>query len=233
MTAGPGPAPGVGRGVFCRPLRKRNRSAQAQLLHRRVDRRFHRRPGWLRGLLHPLRRRGVLQLFQGRVSGGAAGAGRQPLGIDHLENERFDTIIQGRRGYDLALEIGITSPYAHMRQLVASRTLTSADPAVEIVAGDVAARIRELKREDGLGIYLCGRANLAAQLIDEVDELVIKSYPLVLGSGIAHVRHGVRPYRLRAGVQPRLRQRSRRQDVQPQAVTHAAAERPVPLQSAP
>lgn len=120
-----------------------------------------------------------------------------------------------------------------MRQLVASRTLTSADPAVEIVAGDVAARIRELKREDGLGIYLCGGANLAAQLIDEVDELVIKSYPLVLGSGIAHVRHGVRPYRLRAGVQPRLRQRSRRQDVQPQAVTHAAAERPVPLQSAP
>lgn len=110
--------------------------------------------------------------------------GRRPLGIDHLENKRFDTIIQGRRSYDLALSAGVTSPYAHMRQLVASRTLTSTDPAVEIVSGDIAAKVGELKKEDGLGIYLCGGANLAAQLIDEVDELVIKSYPIVLGSGM-------------------------------------------------
>lgn len=110
--------------------------------------------------------------------------GRRPLGLDHLENKRFDTVIQGRLSYDLALKEGVTSPYAHMRQLVASRTLTSPDPAVEIVSGDVAAKIGELKREDGLGIYLCGGANLAAQLIGEVDELVIKSYPLILGSGM-------------------------------------------------
>ncbi|MEW1791017.1 MULTISPECIES: dihydrofolate reductase family protein [Streptomyces] len=110
--------------------------------------------------------------------------GRQPLGIDHLENKQFDTIIQGRRSYELALDIGVTSPYAHMRQLVASRTLTSPDPAVEIVSGDIAALVRELKREEGLGIYLCGGANLAAELFDEVDELVVKTYPLILGSGM-------------------------------------------------
>ncbi|MEV4992129.1 dihydrofolate reductase family protein [Streptomyces niveus] len=110
--------------------------------------------------------------------------GRQPLGIDHLENKQFDTVIQGRRSYELALDIGITSPYAHMRQLVASRTLTSPDPAVEIVSGDIAALVRELKREEGLGIYLCGGANLAAELFDEVDELVVKTYPLILGSGM-------------------------------------------------
>ncbi|WP_329035696.1 dihydrofolate reductase family protein [Streptomyces sp. NBC_01725] len=110
--------------------------------------------------------------------------GRRPLGLDHLENKQFDTVIQGRRSYDLALKDGVTSPYAHMRQLVASRTLASPDPAVEIVSGDLVARIRELKREDGLGIYLCGGANLAAQLIEEVDELVVKAYPLILGSGM-------------------------------------------------
>ncbi|MET9552965.1 dihydrofolate reductase family protein [Streptomyces sp. NPDC006645] len=110
--------------------------------------------------------------------------GRQPLGIDHLENKQFDTVIQGRRTYEVALDIGVTSPYAHMRQLVASRSLTSPDPAVEIVSGDVAALVRELKKEDGLGIYLCGGANLAAELFDEVDELVIKTYPLILGSGM-------------------------------------------------
>ncbi|MEV8330913.1 dihydrofolate reductase family protein [Streptomyces niveus] len=110
--------------------------------------------------------------------------GRQPLGIDHLENKRFDTVIQGRRTYEVALDIGVTSPYAHMRQLVASRSLTSPDPAVEIVSGDIAALVRELKREEGLGIYLCGGANLAAELFDEVDELVVKTYPLILGSGM-------------------------------------------------
>ncbi|WP_329076120.1 dihydrofolate reductase family protein [Streptomyces niveus] len=110
--------------------------------------------------------------------------GRQPLGIDHLENKRFDTVIQGRRTYEVALDIGVTSPYAHMRQLVASRSLTSPDPAVEIVSGDIAALVRKLKREEGLGIYLCGGANLAAELFDEVDELVVKTYPLILGSGM-------------------------------------------------
>ncbi|MFE3117391.1 dihydrofolate reductase family protein [Streptomyces niveus] len=110
--------------------------------------------------------------------------GRQPLGIDHLENKQFDTIIQGRRSYEVALDVGITSPYAHMRQLVASRSLTSPDPAVEIVSGDIAALVRELKQEEGLGIYLCGGANLAAELFDEVDELVVKTYPLILGSGM-------------------------------------------------
>ena len=41
-----------------------------------------------------------------------------------------------------------------------------------------------LKQEDGGGIYLAGGGNLAGQLIDEIDELVVKVYPLVLGEGI-------------------------------------------------
>ncbi|MEV6423285.1 dihydrofolate reductase family protein [Streptomyces sp. NPDC051662] len=112
--------------------------------------------------------------------------GRQPLGIDDLENRKFDTIIQGRASYDLALATGHTSPYAHMRQYVVSRSIKeSPDPAVEIISGDVVAKVRELKAEEGpLGIYLCGGADLAGQLVDEIDELVIKTYPLVLGSGL-------------------------------------------------
>lgn len=112
--------------------------------------------------------------------------GRRALGLDDLDNRRFDTVIQGRASYDLALRDGFTSPYAHMRQYVASRSLeVSPDPDVEIVAEDVAARVRALKEEGGgLGVYLCGGSRLAGELIDEVDELVIKTYPLVLGSGM-------------------------------------------------
>ncbi|MFD7317550.1 dihydrofolate reductase family protein [Streptomyces sp. NPDC059883] len=112
--------------------------------------------------------------------------GRRHLGIDDLENRHFDTVIQGRASYGVALGIGVTSPYAHLRQYVVSRGIKeSPDPAVEIVSGDVVAKVRELKAEDGeFGIYLCGGADLAGQLTGEIDELVIKTYPLVLGSGM-------------------------------------------------
>ncbi|WP_282084437.1 dihydrofolate reductase family protein [Streptomyces tendae] len=112
--------------------------------------------------------------------------GRRPLGIDDLPNKRFDTIVQGRASYDLALKEGVTSPYAHLREYVASRTLTeSPDPNVEIISTDLVGRVRELKAEDSaFDIYLCGGAAVAGELVDEVDELVIKSYPVVLGTGM-------------------------------------------------
>ncbi|WP_108933154.1 dihydrofolate reductase family protein [Streptomyces ardesiacus] len=112
--------------------------------------------------------------------------GRRPLGIDDLPNKRFDTIIQGRASYDLALKEGITSPYAHLREYVASRTLTeSPDPNVEIISTDLVGRVRELKAEDSaFGIYLCGGAAVAGELVDEVDELVIKTYPVIIGTGM-------------------------------------------------
>ncbi|MFD7814332.1 dihydrofolate reductase family protein [Streptomyces sp. NPDC059785] len=112
--------------------------------------------------------------------------GRRALGIDDLENRRFDTVIQGRASYDLALGIGVTSPYAHLREYVASRSLEeSPDPHVEIVADDVVGKVRELKAEDSeFDIYLCGGSRLAGALLGEVDELVIKTYPVVLGTGM-------------------------------------------------
>ncbi|MEV6180677.1 dihydrofolate reductase family protein [Streptomyces sp. NPDC052016] len=111
---------------------------------------------------------------------------REQMGIKDAENLHFDTVIQGRGSYQLGLDAGLTSPYAHLRELVASRTLgASPDPNVEVIDGDLVARVRELKAEDGkLGIWLCGGAQVAGALLDEIDELVIKSYPQVYGSGM-------------------------------------------------
>lgn len=113
-------------------------------------------------------------------------AGRQQLGFHGVRNQKFDTVIQGRASYQLALDVNITSPYAQLRELVASRTIKeSPDPNVELVSGDVVGRVRELKAEEsGLGIWLCGGSQLAGELLDEIDELVIKTYPLVYGSGM-------------------------------------------------
>ncbi|MGW5089159.1 dihydrofolate reductase family protein [Streptomyces sp. 067-1] len=112
--------------------------------------------------------------------------GRRALGIDDLPNKRFDTVVQGRASYDLALKEGNSSPYAHLREFVASRTLAeSPDPNVEIVSADLAGRVRELKAEDSaLDIYLCGGSVVAGELVDEIDELVIKTYPVILGTGM-------------------------------------------------
>ncbi|MFC9543926.1 dihydrofolate reductase family protein [Streptomyces sp. NPDC056956] len=125
---------------------------------------------------------------------------RRALGIDDLPNRRFDTVVQGRASYDLALKEGITSPYAHLREYVASRTLTeSPDPNVEIVADDLVGRVRALKAEEGgLGIYLCGGAGVAGELAEEIDELVIKTYPIVQGAGLPMFTAGfsVRPFTL-------------------------------------
>ncbi|MEZ3177775.1 dihydrofolate reductase family protein [Streptomyces pimonensis] len=112
--------------------------------------------------------------------------GRRPLGLDDLPNKRFDTVIQGRASYDVALKEGITSPYAHLREYVAFRTLgESPDPNVEIIADDLVGRVRALKAEDSpYDIYLCGGSGLAGGLVDEIDEMVIKTYPVVQGSGM-------------------------------------------------
>jgi dihydrofolate reductase len=111
---------------------------------------------------------------------------RQHIGLDGVSNKRFDTVLMGRGTYQPALDAGITSPYAHLRQYVVSRSLPEiTDPAVELVPDDPVGLVRRLKAEDGAGdIWLCGGGILAAQLLPEIDELVLKRYPVVAGAGI-------------------------------------------------
>ncbi|MER5635440.1 dihydrofolate reductase family protein [Kitasatospora sp. NPDC002227] len=109
---------------------------------------------------------------------------RSPLGIVGA-NRRFDTVVMGRATYDPALRAGITSPYAHLRQYVVSSSLPlGADPEVEVVRTDPVGLVRRLKRQEGLGVWLAGGARLAGEVLPEIDELVVKTYPLVIGSGI-------------------------------------------------
>ncbi|GAB3855061.1 hypothetical protein GCM10027610_087610 [Dactylosporangium cerinum] len=94
--------------------------------------------------------------------------------------------MMGRGTYEPAMAVGITSPYRHMEQFVFSRTLADLDPGVTFVGGDTdpAAFVHDLKRRDGLDIWLCGGGQLAAQLVDEIDELVLKVNPMVIGAGV-------------------------------------------------
>lgn len=101
-------------------------------------------------------------------------------------NQRFDTVLMGRASYEPGLSEGVTSPYAHMRQYVISSTLgPSDDPKVEVVASDPVGLVRRLKAEAGGDIWLCGGGKLAGALLDELDEMIVKSYPVVAGGGIS------------------------------------------------
>ena len=104
------------------------------------------------------------------------------LGIDPPRT-RFDTVIMGWNTLKPALEVGITSPYPHLRQIVASRHCRDHDPAI-VLTDDPLSTVRDLKNEDGLDIWLCGGGELAGALLPEIDRLVLKRNPLVFGSGI-------------------------------------------------
>ncbi|WAB84243.1 dihydrofolate reductase family protein [Microcella daejeonensis] len=98
---------------------------------------------------------------------------------------RWTTVLMGRRTYQPALDAGIASPYAPLEQIVVSRTLrpSGAEGEPRFVSDPVAV-VRELREREGGGIWLCGGGELAGALADEIDRLIVKVNPVLLGDGV-------------------------------------------------
>lgn len=110
---------------------------------------------------------------------------REPLGLADAPNRNYDALIMGRGTYDPGLKMGITSPYAHLKQYVVSTTLgPETDPEVTFIESDPLAFVRDLKAQEGGGIWLCGGGKLAAALVDEIDQIIVKRYRVLIGGGI-------------------------------------------------
>lgn len=109
---------------------------------------------------------------------------RQALGIEE-PNRTFDTVLEGRVSYELGLAAGLTNAYPHLRHFGFSTSMSaSPDPSVEVVAADPVATARALKAEDGQDVWLVGGGRLAHALLPELDRLILKQHPSVIGSGI-------------------------------------------------
>jgi dihydrofolate reductase len=112
------------------------------------------------------------------------GPAREAMGISGA-GAHFDTVVEGRGSYDVGLAAGLTDAYPHLRHLVVSRSLAGRDDLpVEVVDGDPVERVRELKAEEGRDIWLVGGGTLAATLLPEIDRLVLKVNPSVVGDGV-------------------------------------------------
>jgi dihydrofolate reductase len=110
-----------------------------------------------------------------------------------LQDGPFDTVLMGWNTYAVGLP-GLLSPYRHLRQIVFTREHEAPEGAigVEFTDRDPVEVVRELKAQDGAGIWLCGGGALAAVLADEIDRLALKLNPVLFGDGVR--LFGDRPY---------------------------------------
>ena len=100
----------------------------------------------------------------------------------------IDTIVMGRKTYEVALRNGSASDdgsFPGITTYVFSRTLSQRE-GVNIISEDAADFVRRLKNEKGKDICVMGGGVLAKSLFeaDLIDEIGINVHPVLLGSGI-------------------------------------------------
>ena len=99
----------------------------------------------------------------------------------------FDTLVMGRRTFEVVQAQGADAPTAGMQVIVVSRTLRASDwPDVRIISDAVPAQISALKEQAGKDIWLFGGGALFRGLLDAnlVDTVELAVMPVLLGTGI-------------------------------------------------
>lgn len=115
----------------------------------------------------------------------------------------FDLLL-GRKTYDMFAGYwpkqdpkgGVAGPFNKATKYVVSHHQQKLDwENSELIEGDVAAKLKELKQQDGPMLQVHGSGNLVQTLLknDLVDELWLKTYPVMLGKGKRLFAEGVMP----------------------------------------
>ena len=98
-----------------------------------------------------------------------------------------DTVLMGRKTYEVALLQTKGGGYPGVATYVFSRTLkTIPEGGATLVLEDAVGFVRELKQRDGKDICLMGGGELARSLFEAglIDEIGFNIHPVLLGSGI-------------------------------------------------
>jgi len=99
----------------------------------------------------------------------------------------IDTVVMGRKTYEVAQRMGHGGDTSGVKTYVFSRTIKKPNKKnLFFVADDAAEFIKRLKEEEGKDICVMGGGVLAKSLFeaDVIDEIGFNIHPVLLGSGI-------------------------------------------------
>jgi dihydrofolate reductase len=137
-------------------------------------------------------------------------------GIDWLDRPRIkgdyglpafsrsvDTIIYGRKTYDLAMKLGGVEMFGDgIRHIVFSRRKRKTKGSVEFVRGPIGPFAKRLRVDGGKNIWMMGGGGIIGAFLDSggIDEFMIHVIPVFIGEGIPLIapRHCTIPLKLLA-----------------------------------
>jgi dihydrofolate reductase len=117
----------------------------------------------------------------------------------------FDTLLVGRRTYEVMQTRGQSPESMGMQAIVVSTTLdATTNPGVTFIREKVADAVAALKARAGKDIWLCGGATLFRSLVDAnlVDAVELMVMPILLGSGVNVIPAGGRCHLRLAKTEP-------------------------------
>ncbi len=100
--------------------------------------------------------------------------------------ESIDTTLMGSSTYRVALSVP-EFPYPDKTNYVFTRSAPPPDTEhVRFVSGDIAGFVRSLKEQTGGAIWLVGGGQINTIMLNAglIDDLILTSFPVVLGDGI-------------------------------------------------
>ena len=109
--------------------------------------------------------------------------------------ESIDTTLMGSSTYRVTLSVP-EFPYPDKASYVFTRSAPPRDTEhVRFVSGDIAGFARSLKEQAGRSIWLVGGGQVNTIMLNAglIDEIILTSFPLVLGSGIPLFAPGASP----------------------------------------
>lgn len=100
--------------------------------------------------------------------------------------ESIDTVIMGRKTYDIVMSFGIGFPHADKKSYILTRTARAAGANLTFYNGNINTLIGDLKNTNGKNIFIDGGAEVVHSLLKEllIDELIISIIPVLLGDGV-------------------------------------------------
>lgn len=106
---------------------------------------------------------------------------------------RFDTVLMGRRSWEVVEAGGSAGPVPGAETVVFSRTLEpSRAGSVTITGEEPAAVVDRLREREGGDVWLMGGGSLFRSLLDaeRVDRVEVAVVPVLLGEGIPFLERG-------------------------------------------